>query len=181
MKVGAAGEAEAKLDRQELERELRAVSTNDEFDRQALEAELWRSGPDGAAAAWERVDARLRAERAGLDRIRDELPANPLDALSWVCELGETAARWCAWETIRLRGEREGGRTWATLQAAEAELQEELARSRNGRAGPASGCLKAECWTVALDLVAGEMRELIAAHRAAVVALYGRARRAGFA
>ena len=182
MKARAAGEeAEAKLDRQELERELRAVSTNDEFDRQALEAEVWRSGPEGAAAAWERVDARLRAERAGLDRIRDELPANPLDALLWVSELGEAAARWRAWETIRLCGEGEGGRTWAALQAAAAELQEELARSRNDRAGPASGCLTADCWTVALDLVIGEMRELVAAHRAAVVALYRRAHRAGIA
>jgi len=181
VKVGAVRQAEAELDRRELESELGAVSTNGELDRQALEAELWRSGPEGAAAAWERVNAGLRAERAGLDRIRDEEPANPLDALSWVSRLGEAAARWQAWETTRLYGEGEGGRTWAALQTAEAELQEELARSCNGRGGLAHGCLTEDCWTAALDLVIGEVRELVDAHRAAVVALYARAHRAGIA
>ena len=175
------GQAEAELDRQELESELGAVSTNGEFDRQALEAELWRSGPEGAGAAWERVDAGLRAEREDLDRIRDDVPANPLDALSWVSQLGETTARWRAWEIIRLHGEGEGGRSWGALQTAEAELQKELARSCNGRGGPAHGCVIADCWTAALHLVIGEVRELVDLHRAAVVALYARARRAGIA
>lgn len=170
----------AELDRQELERELRAVSADGEFDRQALEAELWQSGREGAAAAWGRVDAGLRSERAALDRIRDELPANPLDALSWVSELGETAAKWRAWETVRLCGEG-GGLTWAALQAAEVELQEALACSRNGCRGPARVCLIADCWTVALDLVIREVGELVGAHRAAVAALYARAHRAGIA
>jgi hypothetical protein len=51
-----------------------------------------------------RVDAGLRAERAGLDRIRDALPTDPLDALSWASERCKTAARWRAWETVRRQG-----------------------------------------------------------------------------
>jgi hypothetical protein len=177
----AVGAAEAELDRRELERELRAVPTGGELDRQVLERELLRSGPEGAAVAWERVDARLCAERAGLDSLRDELPADPLNALSWASELCEATARWRAWEAIRLHGEGDGGRTWAALQAAEADLRERLARSRNGRGDPAHGGLIADCWTVALDLVLGEVSKLVDAHRAAVTALYARADRAGIA
>jgi hypothetical protein len=179
VKAGAVGQAEAELDRQQLKSELAAVSTNDEFDRQALEAELWRSGPEGAAAAWERVDAGLRTERADLDRIRDRVPANPLDALAWVSRLGKTAARWRAWETIRLHGEGEGGRTWAALQRAEAELREKLERAGDSNADSAHGGLIADCWMLALKLVLGKLDELLSAHRAAVLALYARARRAG--
>ena len=181
MKAEAVGKAEVELDRRELERELRAVPTRCELDGEVLERELWWFGPAGAAAAWERVDAGLRAERAGLDRIRDALPTDPFDALSWASEACETAARWRAWETVRRHGEGEGGRTWAALQAGEAELQVELARSRNGPGDPAHGSLIADCWRVALDLVAGELRELVGTHRATVAALYARAHRAGIA
>ena len=177
----AVGTAEAELDRRELERELRAVPTGGELDREVLERQLLRSGPEGAAVAWERVDARLSAERAGLDRLCDELPADPLDALSWASEVCEAAARWRVWETVRLRGEGDMRRTWAALQAAEADLRERLARSRNGRGDLTHGSLIADCWTVALDLVLGELNKLVGDHRAAVDALYARARRAGIA
>jgi hypothetical protein len=181
VKAEAVGAAEAELDRRELERELRAMPTGGEFDREVLERDLLRSGPEGAAVAWERVDARLCAERAGLDRLRDELPADPLDALSWASKLCEAAARWRAWEIVRLWGEGDGGRTWAALQAAEADLREKLARSRNGRRDLAPGRLIADCWTVALELVRGELDELVGAQRTAVAALYARAGRAGIA
>jgi hypothetical protein len=177
MKAEAVGAVEAALDYRELERELWAVQTRGEFDRQALESELRWTGPEGAAAAWQRVDAGLRAERAGLERIRDELP-DPLDVLSWASELCQSAARWRAWEVIRLRGEGEGSRPWSALHVAAAELQEELVRSRNGRGDPRHGDLTADCWTVALNLVIGEVRELVGAHSAAVAALYARAQRA---
>jgi hypothetical protein len=177
----AVGAAEAELDRRELERELRAVPTGGELDREVLERELLRSGPEGAAGAWERVDARLCAERTDLDRLRDELPADPLDALSWASELCEATARWRAWEAVSLRGEGDGGRTWAALQAAEADLRERLARSRNDRGDPAHGGLIADCWTVALDLVLREVSKLVGAHSAAVAALYARAHRAAIA
>ena len=89
-----------------------------------IERELRRSGPEGAAAAWGQVDAGLRAERANLDCLCDWVPADPFDALSWASELCGTAARWWAWEAIRLHGEGDGGRTWAALEAAKADLRE---------------------------------------------------------
>jgi hypothetical protein len=181
VKAEAVGANAAELDRRELERELRSEPTRGELDRERLERELWRSGPEAAAAAWERVDAVLRVERAGLDRLRDELPADPFDAPSWASELCGTAARWWAWEAIRLRGEGDGGRTWAALKAAEADLRERLAPGRDGRGDPTHGGLMADCWTVALDLVLRELDEFVGAHGAAVAALYARARRSGIA
>jgi hypothetical protein len=181
VKAEAVGAAAAELDRRELERELRSVPTRGEFDRELLEPELWRSGPEGAAAAWERVDAGLRVERAGLDRLRNELPADAFDAPSWASELCGTAAEWWAWEAVRLHGERDGGWTWAALEAAEADLRERLAPGGDGRGDPTHGGLMADCWTVALDPVLRELDELVGAHRAAVAALYAWAHRAGIA
>jgi len=177
----AAGAAVAELDRQELERELRAVSTNGEFDRQALEPELQWCGLEGAAAAWERVDTRQRAERARLDLLRGQLPENPLNALSWASELSESAASWEAWEAVRSHGEGDGGRTWRALRAARADLRERRARSRDGRDHHARSGLIANCWRVVLDHVLGELDDIIGAHDSAVDALYRRAHRAGIA
>jgi hypothetical protein len=101
VKAEAVAAAEAELDRRELERELRAVPTGGELDREVLERELLRSGPEGATVAWELVDARLSAERASLERLCHELPADPLDALSWASELCEAAAKWRAWKPSR--------------------------------------------------------------------------------
>src|SRR6516164_4613121 len=42
----------------------------------------------------------LIPKRAG--DLRDELPADPHDALSWASKLCRTAANWRAWETVRL-------------------------------------------------------------------------------
>jgi hypothetical protein len=169
--------AEAEIDRQELERELRSGPSEGGRDRRELERELWWSGPEGAAAAWGQVDAGLRTERARLDRLREGLPADPLDAPSWASELCGAAAKWWAWESVRLRGDRDGGRTWAALEAAEADLRETLTRGSAGGGDPAHGGLMA----VALDLVLRELDKLIGAHRAAVAGLYARAHRAGFA
>jgi len=177
----AAGAAVAELDRQELERELRAVSTNGEFDRQALEPELQWCGLEGAAAAWERVDTRQRAERARLDLLRGQLPENPLNALSWASELYESAASWEAWEAVRVHGDGDGGRTWRALRAAQADLRGRRARSRDGCDHHARSGLIANCWRVVLDLVLEELDDLIGAHDSAVDALYRRAHRAGIA
>ena len=181
VKAEAVAAPEAELDRRELERELRAVPIQGELDREMLERELRQSGPDGAAAAWETVDAKLRVERAGLGRRRDELPEDPLNALLWASELYEAAARWWAWEVVRSRAQGTMNRTWATLQAAEGDLRERLACSRNGRGNPALGGLKPGYRTVALDLVLGEVRELVSVHHDAVAALYARASHAGIA
>ena len=181
VKAEAVGAVAVELDRRELERELRSVATRGELDREMLERELRRSGPEGAAAAWERVDTGLRVERAGFDRLRDELPPDPLDVLSWASELYGMAAKWWAWEVVSLRGEGDGGRTWAALEAAETDLRERLAPVRDGRRDSPHGGLMADCWTVALDPVLRELDELVGAHRAAVAALYARAHRAGTA
>jgi hypothetical protein len=177
VKAEAVEAAEAEIDRRELERELRSGLSEGGRDRQGLERELRWSGPGGAAAAWGQVDAGLLAERASLDRLRDGLPADPLDAPSWASELCGAAAKWWAWESVRLRGEGDGGRTWAALEAAEADLRERLARGSASGGDPAHGGRMA----VALELVLGELGELVGAHRAAVAGLYARAHRAGFA
>jgi hypothetical protein len=60
---------------------------------------------------------------------------------------------------------------------AEADLRERLTRGSDGGGDPAHGGLMA----VALDLVLGELGQLVGAHRAAVAGLYARAHRAGIA
>lgn len=181
VKAEAVGAAAAELDRRELARELQSVPTGGDLNRQVLERQLCESGPEGAVMAWQRVEDGLRAERVDLDRLRDELPTDPYDALSWASELCRTVANWCAWETVRLRAEGHGGRTWAALEVAEADLREKLERAGDSNADSAHGGLIADCWMPALKLVLGELHELLSAHRAAVVALYARARRAGIA
>ena len=181
VKAEAVGAAAAELDRRELARELQSVPTGGDLNRQVLERQLCESGPEGAVMAWQRVEDGLRAEWVDLDRLRDELPTDPYDALSWASELCRTVANWCAWETVRLRAEGHGGRTWAALEVAEADLREKLERAGDSNADSAHGGLIADCWMPALKLVLGELHELLSAHRAAVVALYARARRAGIA
>jgi len=175
------GAAAAELDRRELELQLRSAPTGGEFDREVLAHELRQSGPEGAATAWGLVDAGLRAERANLDCLRDGLLTDPSDAPSWASELCGVAVRWWAWEIVRRHGEADGGRTWAALEAAMADLRERRAGGGDDRGNPAHDALTADSWRVALDLVLRELDGFVGAHRAAVAAVYARARRAGIA
>ena len=181
VKAEGVGAAAAELDRRDLELQLRSAPTRGEFDREVLERELRQSGPEGAAAAWGLVDAGLRAERANLDCLRDGLLTDPSDAPSWASELCGVAVRWWAWEIVRRHGEADGGRTWAALEAAMADLRERRAGGGDDRGNPAHDALTADSWRVALDLVLRELDGFVGAHRAAIAAVYARARRAGIA
>ena len=181
VKAEGVGAPATELDRRELEHELRSAPNRGEFDREVLERELRQSGPEGAAAAWGQVDAGLRAERANFECLRDRLLADPFDAPSWASEMCGVAVRWWAWETVRLYGEADGGRTWAALEAARADLRERLAGGRDDRGNPAHDALTADSWRVALDLVLRELDGFVGAHRAAIAAVYARAHHAGIA
>jgi len=160
----------------------RAVDVADAHDREVLERELRQSGPEGAAAAWGLVDAGLRAERANLDCLRDGLLLADLsEAPSWASELCGVAVRWWAWEIVRRYGEADGGRTWAALEAAMADLRERRAGGGDDRGNPAHDALTADSWRVALDLVLRELDGFVGAHRAAITAVYARAHRAEIA
>src|SRR6516164_2340033 len=96
-------------------------------------------------------------------------------------ELWRTGATRAAAASGRLRAGGPRGATWAALEVAETDLREKLERAGDSNADSAHGGLIADCWMPALKLVLGELHELLSAHRAAVVALYARARRAGIA
>ena len=182
VKAEGVGAPATELDRRELEHELRSAPNRGEFDREVLERELRQSGPEGAAAAWGLVDAGLRAERANLDCLRDGLLLADLsEAPSWASELCGVAVRWWAWEIVRRYGEADGGRTWAALEAAMADLRERRAGGGDDRGNPAHDALTADSWRVALDLVLRELDGFVGVHRAAITAVYARAHRAGIA